>query len=66
MAISNKTKALLIATEISRNIRLVTLHCMVICVGFALLKIFKTRVYDLCNWINNYNENSKGKIYLII
>jgi NAD+ synthetase len=32
------------------------------CGGFALLKdLYKTRVYDLCNWINNNNYNSEGK-----
>ena len=63
MAISNKTNALLIATgnKSEYSVGYSTLYGDM-CGGFALLKdLYKTKVYDLCNWINNKNENSKGK-----
>ena len=63
MAISNKTKALLIATgnKSEYSVGYATLYGDM-CGGFALLKdLYKTRVYDLCNWINNNNENPRRK-----
>ena len=63
MAISNNTKALLIATgnKSEYSVGYATLYGDMC--GVALLKdLHKTRVYDLCNWINNNNENSKEKI----
>ena len=63
MAISNKTNALLITTgnKSEYSVGYATLYGDM-CGGFALLKdLYKTRVYDLCNWINNNNYNSEGK-----
>jgi NAD+ synthetase len=63
MAISNKTNSLLIATgnKSEYSVGYSTLYGDM-CGGFALLKdLYKTKVYDLCNWINNNNENPRRK-----
>ena len=63
MALSNKTNALLIATgnKSEYSVGYSTLYGDM-CGGFALLKdLYKTRVYDLCNWINKQNQILKDE-----
>ncbi len=55
MALSNKTNSMLLATgnKSEYAVGYATLYGDM-CGGFALLKdIYKTKVYELCNWINN-------------
>ncbi len=67
MALSNKTNSLLIATgnKSEYSVGYSTLYGDM-CGGFALLKdLYKTKVYDLCNWINNKQSCFDKKIQQI-
>ena len=67
MALSNKTTPLLIATgnKSEYSVGYSTLYGDM-CGGFALLKdLYKTKVYDLCNWINNKQSCFEKKFNII-